>query len=606
MTSVSDSTNFLMDPKRAVPTTFNTKSAYESGLVVDAPKMNIVETRGYPEKLTFQNVFPPVCLKSHWDPALLSKYVLPVDSHIPLPVDPRPLFRNCVNYFDLTPVTEATKKEAAIRSKLDLTLQPGGSGAHGSPFELFAKNINNESDLWLNHPQDQCDEDKWMAKPNSDLYVNTHRPPPASDDGENGIVKVSELAHPLATIMPNGPYKCRAEVDDSSWGRSARVFNNPTREDRMPGNAPRLSEAPLGSKGPRTARVSASPRIWSSNSVVFYLDTHSGYLNLTNLATALRDLKYEVTIFSTATTSIKEGISYHHVSEFVPNDIYSAIVMWGTSDLLENFQHKPNAKAIILNLDTDEEYDDVCKRTTKDLVDKIVVKSSYHRSLYNCYKWSKFEIIPSGLPAALFTGQNRYIERKPHRVLVTEYSPVLIPFIQNAWMRLRAEFEDAELHIWETAGDDKDKVLPALLSITKNKGIFLHGQTDIDGMIKERFASRTHLYLEDYDQISCEPVRLSALAGCIPIMPERGVYTELRGVNIPGSVDKSEVLIEYAKAISGIFKTPEYAIKLQNQCQTDPALKGYKGTAERWVTIIKGIVEEAKPFSVGGFNSLFG
>jgi hypothetical protein len=603
MTTISDSTNFLMDPQRSVPSTYNTKGTYESALVVDAPKMNIVETRGYPEKLTFQTVFPPVCLKSHWDPSALSKYVLPQDLKIPLPVDPRPLFRNCVNYFNLTPITESTKEESVVRSKLDIPTQPG-SGVRGVPYELYVKNIDKESDLFLNHPQDQCDDDKWMAERDSDLFVNRHKPVPSASD-DSGLVKVTELEKPLATITPNGPYKCRADVDQSAWGRSARVFNNPTREDRMPGNAPRLSEAPLGYKGPRTARVTKTPRVWSANSVVFYVDSHSGYLNLSNLATGLRDLKYEVAIYSTETTSVKEGISYHHVSEFVPNDAYSTIVMWGGSDLLENFQYMPKAKAVLLNLDEEEDYGYVCSRANKDIVHKIIVKSAYHRSKYQCYPWSKFEVIPSALPSTIFTGPNRYTERMPHRVLVTEYSPELVLFVQHAWMRLRAEFPDAELHVWESAGDDKKTVLPTLMGITKNKGVFLHGSSDLNGMIRERFASRCHVYLEDYDQVSCEAVRLSALAGCIPIMPERGVYTELKGFNVPGSVREPSVLIEYAKTVSTLFKNPEYAHKMQINCQMDPSLKGNKATAERWASIIKGLVNESKPFSVGSFNSLF-
>jgi hypothetical protein len=603
MTSISDSTNFLMDPKREVPTTFNSKSAYESGLVVDAPNMNIVNTKGYPEKLTFQNVFPPVCIKSHWDPAALSKYVLPEDLHIPLPVDPRPLFRNCINYFNLTPITEETKQESESRSKLELPVLPGGN-VRGVPFELYKRNIDKESDLFLNHPQDKCDDDKWMPKPDSDLYTNTHRPP-APDN--NQTVKISELSHPLATIIPKNSKTCRSDVDMTAWNNSARVFNNPTREDRMPGNAPRLSEAPLGSKGAITGRVSKTPKIWSNNSVVFYVDSHSGYLNLTNLATALRDLNYEITIFSTQTTSIKEGISYHHVSEFIPNDMYSTIIMWGGSNLLANFQYKPQAKALLLNLDEEEETDYVCSKANKDLVDKIIVKSAYHRSKYNCFTWSKFEVIPSGLPAQLFIGPNRFLDRNQYKVLITEYTSATVLFVQNAWFRLKAEYPKAELHIFETAGDDKKSVLPVLSTIAKgkDKGIFLHGQLDINGMVKERLTSRVHVYLEDIDQISCETLRLSALGGCIPIMPERGVYTEIKGINIPGSVTNNDVLIEYAKAVSSIFKNPDYARKLQTQYQMDPTLKGYKETAERWSTIIKGLVYGLKPYSVGQFNSLF-
>jgi len=605
MTSISDSTNFLMDPKLEVPTTFNNKLTYESDLVKDAQHMNIVHNKGYPEKLTFQNVFPPVCLKSHWDAEALSKHVLPEDLRVPLPVDPRPLFRNCVNYFNLTPINEQTKLDAETRSKLSLSVQPGGS-VRAFPFELYKNNVDKESDLYLNHPQNKCDGDKWVAKADSDLYVNNHRPVPnKKDDDSDPTVKISELSHPLATIINPKSKHCRNDVDSGAWNRSARFFNNPTREDRMPGHTARLSEAPLGSKGPRTGRVALNPKVWTAKSIVFYMDSNSGYLNLSNLALALRDLTYEVTIFSTETTTIREGISYHHVNEFVPNDIYATLIMWGGSDLLENFQYKPQARALLLNLDVDEDAESVCSRANKDLVDKIVVKSAYHRSLYNCFTWSKFEVIPSALPANLFIGANRLIERQPFRVLVTSYSKALIPFYQHAWIRLKAEFPLAELHIFETAGDDKKTVLPALLGLGKDKGIYLNDQKDLDGMVKERFASRVHVYLEDDDLITCEPLRLSALAGCIPIMPERGVYNEIRGINIPGPVSDNAVLVNYAKAISTIFKNPEYANKLRTQCQSDPTLLGTKATAERWLTIINGLTNESKPFSSGKFNSLF-
>lgn len=578
MTSLSDSTNFLMDSKLEAPSTFNSKGVYESGKVLDAPHMNIVETKGYPEKLTFKNVFPPVCLKSHWDPAALSKYVLPetlASGAVPLPVDPRPLFRNCINYFNLTPQTAETKHDATVRAAQALQVQPGGLR---SPYEVYVNNIDKESDLLLNHPQDRCDNNKWTATEDSDLYVNRHKP----------TASASALAidRPLVTIA-NKTSGCRAAFDKGAWNRSARFFNNPTREDRMPGHAARRSEAPLSSMGAMTARVATVPRVWTNKSVVFYVDSHAGFMSLASLAAGLRDLKYEVTIFSTDKTSVQEGINYHHVTSFVPNDVYSTIVLWGPSALLDNFQYKPQARAIILALEEAEDSEFVCSRAVKDMVNKIVVKSAFHRSLYNCYTWSKFEVIPSGLPAALFVGPNRLLAREPRRVLITEYSEALVPFIQHAWVRVLAEFPDAELHIWETAGDDKKKVMPLLLAL--NKGVSLHGMKDLEGMIAERFMSRCQVYLEDYDQVSCDSVRLSALAGCIPIMPERGVYTELRGINVPGPVTKPEVLVDYAKAISTLFKNGDYARSMQIRSQTDPALSGHRATAERWIKIINGL-----------------
>jgi hypothetical protein len=280
--------------------------------------------------------------------------------------------------------------------------------------------------------------------------------------------------------------------------------------------------------------------------------------------------------------------------------------MWGDSDLLANFQHRPTCKVLLLNVDDNLEGDQVCHRTVKESVDRIVVKSAYHRSLYNCYPWSKFEIVPNGLPVTLFTDvENRSLPREKYRVLVTEYSEALVRFVNTAWLRIIATYPGAELHVWESAGDQKKRIMPALVGSAKGKGIVLHDRGSLNELVRERFRSSVHVYLEDYDQVSCDTVRMSILAGCIPIMPDKGVYSELRGINVPGSVMDEAVLVEYAKSVSAIFKDPATYDSMRRRNQTDVGLKGWNGTTDRWLTIIKGLAATAKPFSTGVYNSLF-
>ena len=95
------------------------------------------------------------------------------------------------------------------------------------------------------------------------------------------------------------------------------------------------------------------------------------------------------------------------------------------------------------------------------------------------------------------------------------------------------------------------------------------------------------------------------LAGCIPIMPDRGVYSELRGINVPGSVMDESVLIEYASNVVAVFKDPVYYETFRRRMQVDESLKGYNATADRWLTVIKGLSGTSKPYSIGAFNSLF-
>ena len=570
---------------------YDTRSAYDSGLVVNAPTMNKTDVNGYVQDRTFASMFPPVCLKTHWDSeSLSSKYVLPGDLRIPLPVDPRPLFRNCTTYVTSAPAADVSAGSDK-RATLGLAVQPGGGAAGGAPYEVYVRNVNAESDLWLNHPQDKCDDNKFVPDQNSDLYTNTHAPPKAAADS------FSELARPLATVVPNGPYVCRTTVDEQNWEKSTRLFNNPTREDRVPGAAARSSEALLSKKAAITARVAAAVRVWPSNSVVFYVGAGTGGDMLTNLAQALRARDWEITIYSPARTQVVEGITYQHIGEFVPNDKYSCLVLWNSEScaLLGNFQYKPDAKALLLNLEESADKEVVCARGVKEMVNKIVVRSAFHRSLYDCYSWSKFEIIADGLPVRLFTDvENRSLPREAFRVLITEYTMPLIAFVQQAWVRIKATYPGAELHVWSKAGDLKDKVLPTLAGSARGLGVVLHGQGDLNEMVRERFRSNVHVYLAEEDLIACDSVRMSSLAGCIPLMPNRGVLSELKGINIEGSLGSEKTMIDYAKAISALFKDAAGTNKMRRRNQVDESLKGWNATADRWLTIFKGLRSSTK------------
>ena len=569
MTSLNDSTGMLLDSS---PTSYNTKSAYEAGLVVDAPTMNKTDINGFIQERSFSSMFPPVCIKNHWDSEALSRHVLPADLKITLPVDPRPLVRNCTMYYTSTHEEDNEAKQK--RASMELT---GGSTGIRSPFELYVKNINAESDLLLNHPQDKCDDNKWSASEDSDLFTNTHAPPLNNDRSFN------ELSRPLATIVPSGPYKCRAEADDLAWSRSARLFNNVTRADRLPGGSVRASEALLSKKDALvTAKVASVARVWPSKSIVFYVSSGDGGALLLRLAQAFVARGYDVTIFCDRVTAVYEGISYHQHAEFVPNDVYSVLVMWGLSKLLSNYQHKPSAKVILLHLDTDA---DVCDRTIKESVHKILLKSVFHRSLYNCYPWSKFEIVANGLPVELFL-KHRDLPRDKYRVLVTEYTSALVPFAKGPWLRIVSTYPGAELHVWSKEEDQKKELVPYLQNV---KGIVLHGVGSLEELIKERFSSSVHLSLEDKDYVSNDSLRMSALAGCIPIMPARGVNTELGGVNVDGSVKEVDVLLEYSKAISAVFTDSVYSRGLRSRLQKDGSIKGWNLTCDRWIKIIEGI-----------------
>jgi hypothetical protein len=144
-----------------------------------------------------------------------------------------------------------------------------------------------------------------------------------------------------------------------------------------------------------------------------------------------------------------------------------------------------------------------------------------------------------------------------------------------------------------------------LAGAARGLGVVLHGEGDLNEMVRERFRSNVHVYFAEEDLVACDSVRMSSLAGCIPIMPNRGVLTELKGINVEGDLGKEKTMVDYAMAISALFKDPAGANEVRRRNQLDESLKGWNGTADRWLTVLKGLAGSSKPYSVGAYNSLF-
>ena len=52
------------------------------------------------------NLFPPVCLRSHWDPTQIAKRTLP-QTLVATPLDPRPWTKVCLEYVNSSDFEEA-------------------------------------------------------------------------------------------------------------------------------------------------------------------------------------------------------------------------------------------------------------------------------------------------------------------------------------------------------------------------------------------------------------------------------------------------------------------------------------------------------------------
>ncbi len=166
--------------------------------------------------------YPPVCLKTHWDPTTILRRTLPSGAALALPLDPRPWTRVCMQY------TTAGEQERAPDVPASVVLPSGGQFY---PPGRYQAAIDEESQLRrLDRPLGTCEGNQWEPSLRSDMF-NAHvlvpdRAPPADP------TRVHEISFPRA-LLRTGPYDCREANDRAAVAMTSDfIFNNATKQDR--------------------------------------------------------------------------------------------------------------------------------------------------------------------------------------------------------------------------------------------------------------------------------------------------------------------------------------------------------------------------------------
>jgi hypothetical protein len=125
--------------------------------------------------------------------------------------------------------------EDAPRPKADVVFPMGGTVY---PPTRYREAIDNESMLRrLDRPLGTCERDQFIPADTGSLYR------PGTTVPDRGPVSdrfIDELSFPKACLR-SGPYDCRVEGEKEAWTRSARLFNNTTKQDRYTVMHPELA-----------------------------------------------------------------------------------------------------------------------------------------------------------------------------------------------------------------------------------------------------------------------------------------------------------------------------------------------------------------------------
>jgi len=201
---------------------------------------------------TLAEAYPPICLRTHWDPTMLVRHVLPerLDPY-EQPLDPRQAVKVSTAYYDQSPAPSSgpaliTAENSRVKIPPALLmserqvygpyngvsyLPPGGAYSKNLPFPLYQQSVDDESRLQLlNLPLARCPAGKYIPTAEDIAKTKNQRFLPCS--GVEGTGGHYNPVNENTVQPPRQSAGCR-EVDDAeAWQRSSRVFFNPTKYDR--------------------------------------------------------------------------------------------------------------------------------------------------------------------------------------------------------------------------------------------------------------------------------------------------------------------------------------------------------------------------------------
>jgi hypothetical protein len=160
------------------------------------------------------NMFPPVCIRSHWDAENIIRRTLPT-SLVSLPLEPRPLVKVCMNYTTSAPFQMAPHPHESV-------VFPSGGTFY--PPTRYRNAADKESELKrLDRPLGMCEKEQFVPTLKNESTV--------PDRGKPNDRFIQELAFPMA-LMRSEPYGCRRENDLKAIAINGSLFNNPTKHNR--------------------------------------------------------------------------------------------------------------------------------------------------------------------------------------------------------------------------------------------------------------------------------------------------------------------------------------------------------------------------------------
>lgn len=297
---------------------------------------------------------------------------------------------------------------------------------------------------------------------------------------------------------------------------------------------------------------------------------------------------YTVVVYGNVKESTKDGVEYRSIHKLNLADKFDCAIFWRSYGI----RLLPLVQARLRIVDLHDSWDPkqyVAPDQLLELADTIMVKSKYHRSLYDYIPDSKIKIVMNGVQLDLFNSIVSKIpesERSPHRLIyASSYERGLEPILRYTWPRIKKAIPDATFNIYY--GMNRLSKTPLGAKLTKlfqQPGVNEHGRVSLEKIAKEKGKSAVHLYISNCrSEIDCISVRESLICGSVPVLGNDYVFKERDGVHVKGSTNDPATYKRAAKTVIDLLKNQDKLQRERSELYKSKTIVSWESVAEEWL-----------------------
>ncbi len=361
------------------------------------------------------------------------------------------------------------------------------------------------------------------------------------------------------------------------------------------------------------------PKVWPKKSIVYFcgkgyepwgantLDKGMGGSeeSVVYLSREMAKLGYEVTVYNecdepyidpveyvdgkakTENGRVVQGkaVRYEPWRKFDPRDTFDTLIVWRSPDVAKELIRQ-NVKANKLLVDV---HDVLSEDYVTDLPNvTYMVKSQFHRHLYDYLPDDKFRIIGNGIK----TDQFNPGKKTPHSVMYTSAYYRGLETLLKLWPRVREQVPDATLDVaygWQSwleleGENDFYHRVSKLLEDLKDQGVTHHDRLSHVDLAKLMDKTQVWAYPTEFTEIHCITALKAQQARCYPVTTNVAALQETvqSGVKLDTRVIYSD---EYQQK-----KFVDAVVDALKENKTGEPLPDadWSTVAKQWDNVIKG------------------